>query len=144
MKSFRAFLTEDDTSEGARKMIAKLRTIGLPWGAGNAHTAKVTLGHHVRVHLETDAVVGENLLVISSIESERPGKGYGTEALRRICELADEFKVDLALEAMPFTPREGKPIPVGKLKAFYASFGFRTERSEDLGDAYMFRRQRRK
>jgi hypothetical protein len=60
---------------------------------------------------------------IASLEALEPGRGAGTRAIRRLCELADAHGVTLTLIADPFGKRP--KITRAKLMHWYHGFGFR-------------------
>ena len=74
-------------------------------------------------------------LIVDSIEADEPGKGWGTVAMRIVCDLADRHHVSLYLQAVA---TEGEDqIDEHGLGAFYAKFGF--EDRGNFGHRDMFR-----
>jgi hypothetical protein len=106
--------------------------------------ACVTIDAMVDVIVAVAEHIGPDVVFLALLEAYEMQGGHGSIILRRLCELADKLSITLALEAFPVETKRGGPkIPIDKLKSFYASFGFRMERSEEHGDAYMFRRLKR-
>jgi hypothetical protein len=62
-------------------------------------------------------------LIIHRIWTHLTGKGDGSEMMRTLCELADQFTVELMLETIPIGR---KPYPLDKqgLENWYVKFGF--------------------
>lgn len=135
-------MEEADGLTGPREFVHTVRAWGTPTGHGNNNSVSVKLGDHVRLDCRTFPLLGPDVVLIEVMEVDLQGKGFGTQVLRRLVELADKLNVRLALEALPFQPAKGKAIPQVKLKTWYASFGFQTARSEEHGDAYMIREPR--
>lgn len=67
-------------------------------------------------------------LYLSSFLCTNPRMGYGTEAMNRLCELADSYGVSLRLHPESFGPHF---TPQHVLEIFYAGFGF--QNSGDMG-----------
>ncbi len=59
---------------------------------------------------------------LESIKATDPQQNVGSEAMRILTELADEYQVGVKLHVEPFGE---EPIPIRKLKKFYRRFGFR-------------------
>jgi hypothetical protein len=70
--------------------------------------------------------IDDGAIQIASIEALEPGRGAGTRAMRKLCELADQHQVELTLIADPFKSDSGRPIITrAKLMHWYHGFGFR-------------------
>lgn len=57
-----------------------------------------------------------------SLVEENQGQRYGTKVLNIICEVADEYGIDIILEAYPLKECTGRDV--FRLMRFYKKFGF--------------------
>lgn len=62
-------------------------------------------------------------ITIHRIWAREPGKGDGTNMMRMLCELADQFVVELTLKTIPIG-RKPYPMDGEKLGKWYERFGF--------------------
>lgn len=128
------------TPRGASQYVSSASSWGERVTRGNGAQVTFLKEEKVEFNVRLNTELGPTVVELHTIESMKPKSGNGAKVMQRLCSLADQMGVTLALEAMPFQPRMGgKPIPVDKLKRFYQRFGFRTVYSEEFGDAYMFR-----
>ena len=65
----------------------------------------------------------EGEISIQSFRCFQPKSGYGTELMKRIIALADEYQVNLTLSPEPLNTKV--KIPQKKLMEFYKRFGFK-------------------
>lgn len=88
---------------------------------------------HASISL-SKSVDGGNRVHISHIQTLEPGAGHGSEALKFICDLADEYHVDLDLGAKAYGR---KHLSTRELIDWYARYGFVPEHydADDLTDA---------
>ena len=63
-------------------------------------------------------------------------QGHGSAIIKKICKLADEYKLEVELDAVPIS-KSNDPIPQWKLHAFYREFKFKN--SEVQGSNMMTR-----
>jgi len=65
----------------------------------------------------------ENLVRIFHISSFKSGRGNGSEILTKLCKVADDYKVNLTLQAEPQS-NGLEIIEINKLVSWYQKFGF--------------------
>lgn len=67
---------------------------------------------------------------ILDLISTKPKKGFGSQLLKLVCDLADAHQITLFLRAQPFGPTkigDLERITLSKLIAWYRKFGFTTD-----------------
>jgi hypothetical protein len=72
-------------------------------------------------------------LWFSSLYSLERGKGNASKVMQKIVDIADKYKVTIALDPVPFGTGEGR-LNLSQLVNFYKKFGFEFEDGEDFGD----------
>ncbi len=75
------------------------------------------------MYLHSDKHVIANHIHLCYLFIYSTNKGTGTEVLSKVCQLADQHRMTLFLDAVPQRPNENS-IPQWKLKEWYKSFGF--------------------
>lgn len=78
----------------------------------------------VRIDLDED-LYREDLVELRNIQARPARTGAGSEAMRRIVDLADQYGIEVRLHVEPFGDA---PLSLRRLKQFYRSFGFVPER----------------
>ena len=72
-------------------------------------------------------------LWFSSLHSLERGKGNASKVMQKIVDIADKYKVTIALDPVPFGTGDGR-LKLPQLVNFYKKFGFEFEDGEDFGD----------
>jgi hypothetical protein len=87
-------------------------------------------GHYAFAHIDGRRrgyvqfiVDSRTRLIIHRIWTREPGKGDGSDMMRTLCDLADQFAVELTLMTIPIGR---KPYPMNQqgLEKWYAKFAF--------------------
>lgn len=65
------------------------------------------------------SVISTNEVRLEFLESFEPRKGNATKFLLFLCEMCDEYRLDFSL-----LPVANSGMPLKKLRAWYAKFGF--------------------
>jgi SPP1 gp7 family putative phage head morphogenesis protein len=136
-----AFARNDNTgrvSDGVGRLIHRMRGWGEEFSTSNPDGV-ATVVDGVRIIVSARADMGNNVAFIGMMEADEMQKGRGTAMLQRLTDAADTYKVVLALESFPYTPKNGVPIPKEKLTSFYERFGFKADPPNSDGITFMYR-----
>jgi ribosomal protein S18 acetylase RimI-like enzyme len=109
----------DDSEKLIRGMQAFINTEHLP----------------VSLSLNKDSGFEVSIQRLATHENSRR-QGYASEVMRKLVEMADKFKVDLELEAIPEDPEDGD-MDLSTLVEFYERFGFQGDLKEDSESVWM-------
>ena len=132
IKKFDQFVNEDyvdkrtDTKseEIIQKAVDKIRSLGYK----NPFNNSTIINDRVTVEVSNF----DGYLWLNSIMTLERGKGYASEVLQKICDIADEFQVTLVLTPVPFGKDKKEILTTSQLIKWYKKYGFVKYHIEDM------------